>query len=106
MRAAQPAVGFDFLADSRLPPPRAARTPRSRGFFLVATQPQEKQEHASRKRDLSIVGFAVTVVAFTSALIVGAPAAIESSTESFNPGPAMVAATSVAPAFFAPHTAQ
>jgi hypothetical protein len=101
VRAPVPVIGFDSGATSRLPPPRAARTPRSRGFFLQATQAPEKQEHKSRKRDVSIVGFAVAVVALTSALIVGAPAAIESSAESFNPGPAMVAATSVAPAFIA-----
>ena len=102
MRAAEPGVGFDFRAASQLPPPRAARTPRSRGFFFKATRQPKIQRGKWRKSDLSIAAFAMAVVALTSALIVSAPAALLGSMVALNPGPAMVGATSVAPTFFAP----
>jgi hypothetical protein len=97
-----PRRGFEFHPDTQLPPPRAARTPRSRGIFFKAAQPPKKQS-AWRRTDLSIVALAVAVVAIASALIVGAPnATIMASGAHFNPGPAMVGAASVPPAFIAP----
>ena len=103
-----PGLDFDFgfSAVSPLPPPRAARTPRSRGFFLKATPDSKKPQRKWSKWDLSIVAFAVAVVALASALIVGAPSAMLGSAVSLNPGPAMVGATSVAPAFFTPRKAR
>jgi hypothetical protein len=99
-------LDFGFNAASRLPPPRAARTPRSRGFFLKAAPESKKPRRKWGKSDFSIIAFAVAVVALTSALIVGAPSAMLGSAVSLNPGPAMVGATSVAPAFFTPPKAR
>jgi hypothetical protein len=92
---------FDFGSPPQLPPTRAARTPRSRGVFSRVTEPPKKQS-AWRRTDLSIVALAVAVVAIASALIVGAPLAITDAGVSFNPGPAIVGAASVPPAFIAP----
>ena len=89
---------FGFRSGTRLPPPRAARTPRSRGIFLQATE-APKKENAWRKADKSIIGLAVAVVAIASALIVGAPTAIMGAVVNVNPGPAIVGAASVPPAF-------
>ena len=96
---------FEFRSDTRLPPPRAARTTRSRGIFLRATEPPEKQS-AWRKADKSIIALAVAVVTIASALIVGAPAAIMGSAVNLNPGPAIVGAASVPPAFIEVPTAR
>jgi hypothetical protein len=49
---------------------------------------------------------AVAIVAITSALILGAPSAMQRAAMSHNPGPAIVGATSVAPAFVSPAHAQ
>ncbi|MEP6941788.1 MAG: hypothetical protein ABI981_02565 [Betaproteobacteria bacterium] len=49
-----------------------------------------------------MVALALTVVAITSALIVGAPSAMLGSAATINPGAAIVGATSVAPSFFSP----
>jgi len=93
-----------FRSGTRLPPPRAARTPRSRGIFLRATEAPKKQS-VWRKADKSIIGLAVAVVAIASALIVGAPAAIMGAAINVNPGPAIVGAASVPPAFIEVPTA-
>jgi hypothetical protein len=95
-------LNLGFSAAAQLPPPRAARTPRSRGFFLAAKVPAHKRERMPGKARASIVALAVAVVAIASALIVTAPAAILGSAVNINPGPAMVGAASVAPAFLAP----
>jgi hypothetical protein len=98
-----PRRDFEFRSVSQLPPTRAARTPRSRGIFSGATEPARKRS-SWRRTDLSIVALAVAVVAIASALIVGAPLAISDGGANFNPGPAMVGATSVPPAFIEPST--
>jgi hypothetical protein len=95
---------FVFRSDTRLPPPRAARRPRSRGIFLQAPEPPKKQS-AWRKADKSIIGLAVAVVAIASALIVGAPTAIMGAAVNVTPGPAIVGAASVPPAFIKVPTA-
>jgi len=87
---------FDFGLPPRLPPTRAARTLRSRGVFSKAPGTSKKQR-SWRSADLSIVALAVAVVAIASALIVGAPIAITGA--NVNPGPAIVGAASVPPAF-------
>jgi hypothetical protein len=92
---------FDFSPPAQLPPTRAARTPRSRGVFSEVAEAPKKQS-AWRRADLSVVAFAVAVVAIASALIVGAPIAISGAGPSFNPGPAIVGAASVPPAFIGP----
>jgi hypothetical protein len=93
-----PRRDFEFRSVSQLPPTRAARTPRSRGVFSKVTEPPKKQS-AWRRADMSIVAVAVAVVAIASALIVGAPIAISGEGPGFNPGPAIVGAASVPPAF-------
>ena len=93
-----PRRDFDFGSPTQLPPTRAARTPRSRGVFSKVTEPPKKRS-AWRRANLSIVALAVVVVAITSALIVGAPIAITGAGVNFNPGPAIVGAASVPPAF-------
>src|SRR5450631_296838 len=92
---------FDFSPPPQLPPTRAARPPRSRGVFSKVTEAPKKQS-AWRRADMSVVAFAVAVVAIASALIVGAPIAISGAGPSFNPGPAIVGAASVPPAFIEP----
>ncbi len=84
-----------------LPPTRAARPSRSRGIFLPAADPVPAKR-AWRKRHISIVALAVMVVAMASALILGAPPAILGATGMYNPGPAIVGAASVPPAFVEP----
>lgn len=92
---------FGLGSPTTLPPTRAARTPRSRGvFFKVAEPPKKKSQW--RRSDLSIVAFAVAVVAIASALIVGAPIAMTGAGVNLNPGPAIVGAASVPPAFLEP----
>jgi hypothetical protein len=96
-------TGRDFALGSPapLPPTRAARTPRSRGVFFRVTEPSKKKSQW-RRSDLSIVAFAVAVVAIASALIVGAPIAMTGAGVNLNPGPAIVGAASVPPAFLEP----
>jgi hypothetical protein len=96
-----PRRDFEFRSVSQLPPTRAARTPRSRGIFSKATEPARKMS-SWRRVDLSIVALAVAVVAIAATLIVGAPIAITGGGANFNPGPAMVGAASVPPAFIEP----
>lgn len=86
---------------TRLPPTRAARTPRSRGVFLAMLKPTPG---ARRRRlaDLTIAALAVAVVAISSALIMGAPATIMGAALNFNPGPGIVGSASVPPAFLEP----
>ena len=52
---------------TRLPPTRAARTPRSRGFFFKATERPKKQS-GWRKAEMTIVALAIAVVAVTLTL--------------------------------------
>lgn len=89
---------FGFRVAPQLPPTRAARTPRSRGVFFRAAEPLKK--HGGRRTRLSIIAFAIAVVAIASALIVGAPIAISGAGTSFNPGPAIFGSASVSPLFF------
>jgi hypothetical protein len=91
----QPARG------TRLPPTRAARTPRSRGVFLAAVEPS-RGGRARRWADLSIAALAVAVVAVSSALIMGAPATMMGVALNLNPGPAIIGAASVPPSFMEP----
>jgi hypothetical protein len=90
---------------TRLPPTRAARTPRSRGVFLAAVEPR-RGGRARRWADLSIAVLAVAVVAVSSALIMGAPATIMGFALNLNPGPAIVGAASVPPSFMEPSSAR
>ena len=89
---------FGFRVAAQLPPTRAARTPRSRGVFSREAEPLKK--HGVGRARLSIVSFAIAVVAIASALIIGAPIAISGAGTGVNPGPAIFGATSVSPLFF------
>jgi len=104
-RVQKPSFDLGPAASSPLPPPRAARTPRSRGIFLEPSQPPAPKRAPGRTR-FSIIALAVAVVAITSALILGAPSAMQRAAMSHNPGPAIVGATSVAPAFVSPARTQ
>ena len=84
-----------------LPPTRAARPSRSRGVFLPAAD-SAPRKNTWRKTDLSIAALAVMVVAMASALILGGPPAILGASGAYNPGPAIVGAASVPPAFVEP----
>ena len=85
----------------RLPPTRAARQPRSRGAFLGGAN-QGPERRRWRRADISIAALAVAIVAIASAVIVGGPSVVTGAASSANPGPAMVGAASVPPAFIEP----
>jgi hypothetical protein len=90
---------FGFrVAAPQLPPTRAARPPRSRGVFSREMEPPKK--HGVGRTRLSIIAFAIAVVAVASALIIGAPIAISGAGTSANPGPAIFGSASVSPLFF------
>ncbi|MEO8566858.1 MAG: hypothetical protein ABI541_10790 [Betaproteobacteria bacterium] len=69
----------------RLPPTRAARSPRGRGVFF-----------APGKRMLSAVVIAAAL--FTLAAMLGTTAVVDSATFNANAGPRLVASASLAPA--------
>ena len=69
----------------RLPPTRAARSPRSRGVFF-----------APGKRMLSAVVIAAAL--FTLAAMLGTSTVVDSATFNANAGPRLVASASLAPA--------
>lgn len=69
----------------RLPPTRAARSPRSRGVFF-----------APGKRTLSAVVIAAAL--FTLAAMLGTTTVVDSATFNANAGPRLVASASLAPA--------
>jgi hypothetical protein len=85
----------------RLPPTRAARQPRSRGVFS-ADAGRRPERRKLRRAGISIAALAVAIVAIASAVIVGAPAVVMGTAASANPGPAIVGAASVPPAFIEP----
>jgi hypothetical protein len=83
---------------ARLPPTRAARTPRSRGVFLAGVE-AAAGGRASRLTDVSIAAVAIAIVTIASVLIMSAPAAVMGVALNLNPGPALVGAASVPPSF-------
>ena len=78
---------------SSLPPTRAARLARSRGVFLARHR---------LARLVRWLGCAVLVGLTAIAIAATAPRVIEAPAMLLNPGPALVAATSMLPAMFAP----
>ncbi len=95
-----PGSSFALRAEKPLPPTRAARKPRSRGFFFKGTEPPKKQ-NGWRKAEMTIVALAIAVVAAAFTLIVGAPTMMGGAIN-LNPGPAIFGAASVPPAFIEP----
>ena len=83
----------------------ALRAPRAVAGFFCRRLKLRRRQSAWRKADKSIIGLAVAVVAIASALIVGAPTAIMGAAVNVNPGPAIVGAASVPPAFIEVPTA-
>ena len=102
--AGSPADGFSPRREQtglRFPPTRAARASRGRGVFL-----DESDEAMSGKRsrwiEVPVAIVALAVAAFAVTVWINAPSVVASSALGTNPGPAMVAAASVAPAFVLP----
>jgi hypothetical protein len=85
----------------RFPPTRAARASRGRGVFL---EEADEVMGAGRARwieaPLAIV--ALAIAAFALAVCVNAPSIVTGAIFGTNPGPAIVAAASVAPPFVLP----
>jgi hypothetical protein len=85
----------------RLPPTRAARASRGRGVFL-----EEHDEVMSagwaRWVEVLVAFVALAVAAVALAVCVNAPSVVAGAAFGTNPGPAIVAAASVAPPFILP----
>jgi hypothetical protein len=87
--------------DLRLPPTRAARASRGRGVFWE--EPDEVMSAArSRWVEASVAFVALAVAAVAMAVCVNAPSVVAGAAFGTNPGPAIVAAASVAPPFVLP----
>jgi hypothetical protein len=103
-------AGVPVQSTTPLPPPRAARTPRSRGFFLApfAGRPRtnatpKRTPGAGLRSMLALVFMGAAIV---TALVVGAPAAVTGKTVNANPGLSMVGSTLVTPGFLEPEAAK
>ena len=85
----------------RFPPTRAARASRGRGAFL---EEADKGMGAGRSRwiEAPLAILALAIAAFALAVCVNAPSIVAGATFGTNPGPAIVAAASVAPPFVLP----
>lgn len=85
----------------RFPPTRAARASRGRGVFL-----EEIDEVVSGARErwveVPVAIVALAVAAFAVTVFINAPSAVAGGAFGANPGPALVAAASVAPPFVLP----
>jgi len=86
---------------SRLPPTRAARSPRSRGVFLNRWKRADHSDKARRAR-ASKLTIVLAVVAVASAVIVTAPSLVMETAVAANHGLALIGATSVPPSFIVP----
>jgi len=84
----------------RLPPTRAARSPRSRGGFLVGSPDRSRPPRSVIKALLAALAMAICGVAL--AVFASAPSIMSGAALTANPGPGMVASTSVAPSFVVP----
>jgi len=85
----------------RFPPTRAARASRGRGVFL---EKAGRGMGAGRSRwiEAPLAILALAIAAFALAVCVNAPSIVAGATFGTNPGPAIVAAASVAPPFILP----
>jgi hypothetical protein len=83
----------------RFPPTRAARASRSRGLFL-----EESDKGSGRSRWVEVLGAlaALVVTALALAVCVNTTSVVAGVAFGANPGPAIVAAASVAPPFVLP----
>ena len=83
----------------RFPPTRAARASRGRGVFL---EKADQGTGRSRWIEAPLAILALAIAAFALAVCVNAPSIVAGATFGTNPGPAIVAAASVAPPFVLP----
>jgi hypothetical protein len=83
------------------PPTRAARSSRGRGVFLGDAD-QPKGRRRPRWVEVPVAIVALAVAAFALTVCFNAPSIVSSGAFGPNPGPAMVAAASVAPPFVLP----
>ena len=85
----------------RFPPTRAARPSRGRGVFL---EEADEVVSAGRERwvEVPVAIVALAVAAFAVTVCINAPSAVAGGAFGTNPGPALVAAASVAPPFVLP----
>ena len=88
-------------SELRFPPTRAARALRSRGVFLESP---DEITGAARARwiEVPVAMVALAVAAFALVVCINAPSIVGGLSVGSNPGPAIVAAASVAPAFVVP----
>ena len=85
----------------RFPPTRAARASRGRGVFLEKAD-EGMGTARSRWIEAPLAILALAIAAFALAVCVNAPSIVAGASSGTNPGPAIVAAASVAPAFVLP----
>jgi hypothetical protein len=85
----------------RFPPTRAARASRGRGVFLKEAD-EVKGRGRARWIEVPVAIVALAVAAFAVAVCFNAPSIVAGATLGTNPGPAIVAAASVAPSFVIP----
>lgn len=85
----------------RFPPTRAARASRGRGVFLEKAD-RGRGAGRSRRIEAPLAIVALAIAAFALAVCVNAPSIVAGGTFGTNPGPAIVAAASVAPPFVLP----
>jgi len=85
----------------RFPPTRAARASRGRGVFLEKAD-EGMDTGRSRWIEAPLAILALAIAAFALAVCVNAPSIVAGATFGTNPGPAIVAAASVAPPFVLP----
>ena len=88
----------------RFPPTRAARASRGRGVFLEEAD-EVKGTGRARWIEVPVAMVALAVAAFALAVCFNAPSIVAGATLGTNPGPAIVAAASVAPPFVLPANA-
>jgi hypothetical protein len=85
----------------RFPPTRAARASRGRGVFLEEAD-EVMGTGRARWIEAPLAIVALAIAAFALAVCVNAPSIVAGATFGTNPGPAIVAAASVAPPFVLP----
>ncbi len=88
-------------SELRFPPPRAARASRSRGVFLGEPDETGGSERP-RWIEVPVAMLALAAAAFALVVCVDATSLVGGPSVGANPGPAIVAAASVTPAFVEP----
>jgi hypothetical protein len=89
-------------SDLRFPPTRAARASRSRGVFLKGSEGLVKPRRSRWLEPLAVLGTMVAAVLALAVCMNGTSTVASTAFGAVNPGPAIVAAASVAPPFVLP----